>query len=71
MSYVIERTDDGMPVYFSLKVARDYGSPTGGWSNSMKHALQFGREVDVEAFAKAFLKDMAPWCNAVPYREEA
>jgi hypothetical protein len=71
MSFVIERTDDGLPVYFSLKVARDHGSPAGGWSSDMKRALQFGRECDVEAFASAFMKEMAPWCNAVPYREEA
>lgn len=71
MSFVIERTDDGAPVYFSLKVARDYGSPTGGWSNSIKQALQFGRPEDVDAFAKAFIKELAPWCNAVPYREES
>lgn len=69
MSYVIERTDDGLPVYFSLKVANDHGSPSGGWSPEMKHALQFGRESDVKAFARVYLKELAPWCDAVPYRE--
>jgi hypothetical protein len=70
MSYVIERTDDGVPVYFSLKVARDYASPTGGWSQDMRKALQFGRVCDTEAFANAYLKDMAPWCSAVPAKEQ-
>lgn len=71
MSYVIQRTDDGLPVFFSLKVARDYASPTGGWSGDMKGALQFARERDVQAFVKAYLKELAPWCDAVPYVEEA
>lgn len=70
MSFVIQRTDDGLPVFFSLKVALDYAAPTGGWSGDMKRALQFGRECDVEAFAKSYLKELAPWCEAVPYVEE-
>lgn len=71
MSFVIQRSDDGLPTFFSLKVARDYAAPTGGWSPDIKKALQFGREADVDAFAKAYLKDMAPWCEAVPYTEAA
>lgn len=70
MSFVIERTDDGFPVYFSLKVARDYASPGGGWAPEMKHALQFGRAADANQFAKVYLKELAPWCEAVPYTEE-
>lgn len=71
MSFVIERTDDGLPVYFSLKVARDYAQPGGGWAPEMKHALQFAREADVNAFARVYLKELAPWCEAVPYTEES
>lgn len=70
MSFVIQRTDDGLPVFFSLKVARDYAGPSGGWSGDIKHALQFGRDVDANAFAKAYFKELAPWCEAVPYVEE-
>lgn len=69
MSYVIERKDEGLPIYFSLKVAGDYGQPGGGWAE-MKHALQFGRACDADRFAKVYLKEMAPWCEAVPYAEE-
>lgn len=70
MSFVIERTDDGLPVYFSLKVAKDHAAAIGGWSGDMKHALQFGRESDVTQFARVYLKELAPWCEAVPYTEE-
>jgi hypothetical protein len=71
MAYVIERTDDGLPVYFSLRVAKDHAAAIGGWTNSMKHALQFGRESDVKQFASVYLKELAPWCDAAPYAEEA
>jgi hypothetical protein len=69
MSFVLERIDDGLPVYFSLKVSRDFASPGGGWAREMKHALQFGRTTDVLQFARVYLKDLAPWCSAVPYAE--
>jgi hypothetical protein len=71
VSFAIERTDDGLPVYFTLRVGRDHASPLGGWTSEMKHALQFGREADVKAFARVYLKELAPWCEAVPYTEEA
>lgn len=69
MSYVLERTDDGMPVYFSLKVARDFASPGGGWAREKKNALQFARECDALQFATIYIKELAPWCGAVPYEE--
>lgn len=70
MSYVLERTDDGLPVFFSLKVAKDYASPGGGWSRQKRDALRFARESDAVQFAKTYIKDLAPWCDAVPYEEE-
>lgn len=30
--HVIERTDSAQPMYFSEKIARDFGAGTAGWS---------------------------------------
>ena len=68
--FVIERNDDGLPAYFSLKVGRDYGAGIGGWTKDMKHALVFGRKTDCTQFAAAYMKDLAPFCFAVPFEEK-
>ena len=70
MSFIIERTDDGLPIYFSLRASADHASPGGAWSGEKRHALQFGREADVKAFCRVYCKELAPWCKPLPYTEE-
>lgn len=59
-----------MPLYFTVKVGRDFGAGQGGWSPDLKLALQFARAADATSFAASYLKEVAPWCKAIPMPEQ-
>lgn len=69
--FIIKRTDDGPASFFTLKVGADFGAGVGGWSADQRKALRFGRASDVHAFANAYLKPLAPWCQAEPIEDDA
>ena len=68
--FVLKRTDDGLPVFFTLKVGHDFGAGQGGWSTEQRKALRFGRASDAKAFAEAYLKSLAPFCQFEPIHDE-
>lgn len=61
---VIERTDTPQPLYYSEKIARDFGSSVG-WSADREGATVLSR-ADAEARLKSALTSDAPNCKMVP-----
>ena len=69
--FIIKRTDDGPATFFTLKVGQDFAAGVGGWSADQRKALRFGRASDVHAFANAYLKPLAPWCEPHAIEDDA
>jgi hypothetical protein len=62
---LIERTDEVPPMFFSLKVGRDYASPSGGWTSDRLAATVFNTADTANAFIERQLAPQAPFCKVV------
>jgi len=65
---ICDRTG-GMPSYFSLEVARDFGA-NHGWTCEPEAALGFARESDAMAFMEKYLPHIAPYATITPQQWE-
>lgn len=63
--WIVEKVVDGLPSYFSPRVGRNLGNPSGGWSSDPAEALRFAREQDVSEFLATFVQHEAPFCKPV------
>lgn len=63
--HVIERTDEGLQCFFSEKIGRDFGSPTGGWTQDRKEATVM-TITKAESLLTHGLQHVAPYCKVVP-----
>jgi hypothetical protein len=66
--HVIERTDEGLPCYFSAIAGRDAGAGGAGWIAERDKALRFARPIDAKHFYDTYLIALAPYCRAVPVK---
>jgi hypothetical protein len=65
MSWLIERTDEGLPMWLSITIGADYAHPGAGWTREKPEALQFSREQDAKAFLKLYVGPHdRPFCTA-------
>lgn len=70
MSYIIQRTDSGLPAYFSPKVARQYGAGGSGWTQERDHAISFTEERDAQEFIDTYLIHEGPFCVPVHHNRK-
>jgi hypothetical protein len=63
-AHVIQRTDTPSPIYFSEKIGRDFGQPSGGWTDDVKLATQMTQE-QADHRLETGLASMAPHCKVV------
>jgi hypothetical protein len=61
---IIELSDSARPMYYSQKIGRDYGSPTGGWTEERDKATAM-EEADAEALLAGPHAMVAPFCKVV------
>ena len=62
--HVIERVDEGQPVYFSEKIGRDYAQPNGGWTTD-KSVATVMTEAEANDRLEKGLAPRAPFCKVV------
>lgn len=62
--HIIERSGDALPVYFSEKIGRDFGSPNGGWTGERDQATAYTEE-QAHALLVGALQHVAPNCKVV------
>lgn len=61
---IIEDTNSPQPQFFSEKIGRDYGSPTGGWTEHRDQATVMD-EAKANALLAGALANVAPYCRVV------
>lgn len=61
---LIELTNSMQPMFYSQKVGRDYGSPSGGWTAERDQATRM-EEADAEALLEGAQAMVAPFCRVV------
>lgn len=64
--FIIQR-NDGVPVFFSAKVKRQYASGMSGWSEDRGQALAFARSEDAQDFIDTYLPHEGVFCTPVPH----
>ncbi|AIY40178.1 hypothetical protein LT85_1020 [Collimonas arenae] len=62
--HIIERLESGLPVYFSVKIGRDFGQPAGGWTDDRTVATVY-KESDALNLLSNGLASLAPFCKVV------
>lgn len=62
---IIEMTNSVQPMFFSEKLGRDYGSPTGGWTEHRGQATVMD-EAKALALMDGALSQTAHSCRVVP-----
>jgi hypothetical protein len=62
--HIIERLENGQPTYFSLKVGRDFGQPSGGWTMERSQATVL-TEAEARHRLEHGLSNLAPFCKVV------
>jgi hypothetical protein len=63
--HIIERVDNGQPLFYSATVGRNFGSPYNGWVSERDQATALTQE-EAERMLKAGLAHVAPFCKVVP-----
>jgi hypothetical protein len=63
--HIIKRTDGGLPLFFSLKIGMDYGSPSGGWTDDASVATQMTK-YEANKRLETSLQSLAPFCKVEP-----
>ena len=61
---IIELTNSAQPQFFCEKIGRDYGSPTGGWTQERDKATVMP-EARAQALMDGALHSVAPFCRVV------
>lgn len=61
---IIEDTASPQPQFFSEKIGRDFGSPTGGWTVHRDQATVMD-EAKATALLAGALATVAPYCRVV------
>lgn len=64
IGHVIARVDEGQPVYFSEKIGRDFGQPSGGWTTDKDKATVMTK-AEAEGRLEKGLAPLAPFCKVV------
>lgn len=62
---IIERIDGAQALFFSRKVGRDFGQPTGGWSTDRSVATRMPPG-EADDLLEGVLAPMATSCKVVP-----
>ena len=61
--YGISRMEGPSKLWFSQKLGRDYGCPTGGWSPDLADASKFNDESAAADYMKKMLPHDEPFCK--------
>jgi hypothetical protein len=63
--HLIERIDNGQPLFYSVTVGRNFGSPYNGWVSDRDQATELTKD-EAEQMLAAGLHHVAPFCKVVP-----
>ena len=63
--HIIERIDNGQPLFYSTTVGRNFGQPYGGWTSERDDATALTKD-QAEQMLGAGLSNVAPFCKVVP-----